>query len=227
MELVELHPRLHMLRFDVGQAYLWQDRDGLTLVDTGPVGSGDDVAAAIRAVGREPGELVRVVLTHAHGDHAGSAAEIRRCSDAPVIAHRLEAPLIRGDVPIPAPVLLDWERPLFEQVSSHLGAPPVVVDQEVEDGDVLDFGGGATVLAVPGHTTGSIAIHLPAERVLLTGDAVAEYGGEVILGVFNLDRDELVGSVRRLVALDTEVIGFGHGDPVLSGGSARLRELAA
>jgi glyoxylase-like metal-dependent hydrolase (beta-lactamase superfamily II) len=47
------------------------------------------------------------VLTHFHADHAGSAAEIREWSDA-VIAHRDDAPIIRGKAPPPPPVLEDW-----------------------------------------------------------------------------------------------------------------------
>jgi glyoxylase-like metal-dependent hydrolase (beta-lactamase superfamily II) len=44
--------------------------------------------------------------------------------------------------------------------------PPVRVDHEAEDGDVLDFAGGAVVLHVPGHTPGGIALHLPRAGVL-------------------------------------------------------------
>ncbi|PAK26805.1 MBL fold metallo-hydrolase, partial [Streptomyces sp. alain-838] len=40
MDVIELLPRLHLLRFPVGQAYLWRDGDDLTLVDAGPAGAG-------------------------------------------------------------------------------------------------------------------------------------------------------------------------------------------
>jgi glyoxylase-like metal-dependent hydrolase (beta-lactamase superfamily II) len=49
------------------------------------------------------------------------------------------------------------------------------------EGDLLDLGGGAAVIGMPGHTDGSIAIRLPAHRLLFTGDAVAgtpDVGGE-------------------------------------------------
>jgi glyoxylase-like metal-dependent hydrolase (beta-lactamase superfamily II) len=85
---------------------------------------------------------------------------------------------------------------------------------------------GAQVISIPGHTAGSIGLYLPQHGVLLTGDAVAEYQGEVILGVFNQDRIAAAHSVSRLAGFAAELVCFGHGDPVRSGGSTRLGELA-
>ena len=59
---------------------------------------------------------------------------------------------------------------------------------------MLDFGGGAEILAIPGHTEGSIAIHLPRHGVLFTGDTIANVGA-VMLGTFNQDRAQTVGVV--------------------------------
>ena len=80
------------------------------------------------------------------------------------------------------------------------------------------------MIGVPGHTDGSIAIHCPAHRVLFTGDSVARTpDGRVILGPFNVDRDEAIGSFRKLAELDVDVACFGHGEPVLADGAAALR----
>jgi glyoxylase-like metal-dependent hydrolase (beta-lactamase superfamily II) len=105
-------------------------------------------------------------------------------------------------------------------------APPVPVDRELVDGDVLDFGGDAEILAIPGHTEGSIAVYLPDHGVVFTGDTIANVGS-VILGTFNQDRARTVESFRRLAALDVETACFGHGEPITSGAGARLREAAA
>lgn len=86
------------------------------------------------------------------------------------------------------------------------------VDRRVSDGDVLDFGDGATVVAIPGHTEGSIAIHLPAHGVAFVGDTVANVHG-VMLGVFNQDRARAIESFGILAALDCEIICVGHGEP--------------
>ena len=97
------------------------------------------------------------------------------------------------------------------------------MDRELHDGDVLDFGGGAHVLEIPGHTEGSIAVHLPAHGVLFTGDTIANVGS-VMLGVFNQDRARTVASFQRLAALDVETACFGHGEPIVPRAGDRIRD---
>ena len=70
MDVIELIPGLHFLRFPVGQAYLCQDPDGLTLIDTSVPGSAGQIATAIRALGHEQADLRRILITHFHADHA-------------------------------------------------------------------------------------------------------------------------------------------------------------
>ncbi|WP_210637835.1 MBL fold metallo-hydrolase [Streptomyces sp. GESEQ-13] len=231
MDVVELLPRLVMLRFPVGQAYVWRDGpDALTLIDAGPAGSGTRIVEAVTSLGTRPEAVRRIVVTHFHEDHAGGAAEVAALTGAEVLAHRLDAPHVRGDVPGPPPMLEDWERPLHRRALSLL--PPDEPERpsritELSDGDVLDIGGGAQVLHVPGHTRGSIALHLPEDGVLFTGDTVAASptDGVPIPGVFNLDSGQLMASCARLAGLDPEVACFGHGDPVLENAGAGLRAM--
>ncbi|MGP4001085.1 MBL fold metallo-hydrolase [Streptomyces sp. 8N706] len=225
MDVIDVFPRLQMFRFRIGQAYLWRDGPELTLIDAGTVGEGPAIAAAIRDLGHRPEDVRRVVLTHWHPDHAGSAAEVAAWAGAEVLAHRLDAPVVRGEVPGPPPVLLDWERPLWEHAMTVPPAPPTHVDRDLADGDVLDFGGGAHVVGAPGHTGGSIGIHLPEHGVLFTGDSVANVG-QLMLGTFNVDRARALESYGRLAALGADTACFGHGDPLVGGAARALRESA-
>lgn len=226
VELVELTPRLHMLRLPIGQAYVWRDDTELTLVDAGWVGAADAIEAALRGAGLDPSRIRRIVLTHCHRDHVGAAQELADRFGAEILAHPLDAPVIRGELPVPEPDLLDWELPLFEHGMTVPEAPPTRVDREVADGEELGFGDGAVALHTPGHTPGSLAVHLPRHGVLFTGDTVATVQG-VTFGVFHVDRALAMESMRRLAELEPSVLCCGHGDPVTTDTAAHLRKAAA
>jgi glyoxylase-like metal-dependent hydrolase (beta-lactamase superfamily II) len=66
-----------------------------------------------------------------------------------------------GEVPAPFPRLADWEKPIFDQVAGNgpiVSPLPIRVDRELDDGDVLHFGGDVVrVVSATGHTPGSVA----------------------------------------------------------------------
>lgn len=150
----------------------------------------------MRQIGLAPDDLDRLVITHFHDDHAGSAAEVSSWGAIQVVVHAADAPVIRGEVAGPPPNFTDFERALHARVAA--GLPPA-----------------------------PIALHLPAHKVLSTGDIAAEYEGDVILGVFNLDRVTALASLRRLADLDVETACFGHGEPLMENASARLQHVTS
>jgi glyoxylase-like metal-dependent hydrolase (beta-lactamase superfamily II) len=199
MELVDLAPDLRMLRFSIGQAYAWRDGADVTLVDTGPPGSAAAIAEALDGWGR----LRRVILTHYHADHAGSAREVGAWPGVLVAAHRADARVIRGEVKGQWPVFTPAERELYARMPTGLlpdppDVPQARVDRDLDDGDVLDD--GLQVIATPGHTPGSIAVLLPQRGVLFTGDVAAEAENGVLLHPNNIDREQAKESFRRLVS---------------------------
>jgi glyoxylase-like metal-dependent hydrolase (beta-lactamase superfamily II) len=221
MDTVAVTPNVTMLRVRGWQVYVWRDGDAVTVIDTGAPGSGAEILEAVPRIDR-------IVLTHGHVDHCGSAAELHDATGATVFAGAGDAATIRSGAAMPPAVFEDWEIPIFQRVSVGLpdSAPPVSALRELHDGDVLDFGGGADVLAVPGHTDGSIAIHVRRHCVLFTGDTIANVG-TVMLGTFNQDRARTVASFKRLAALEVETACFGHGEPITAAARTRLRDTAA
>lgn len=224
MDTVEVAPGLHHLRLGIANAYLLANRSGAVLIDTGPPGSGPAIAAVLDGLGLRREDLHTVVLTHFHDDHAGSAADVADWADAQVVAGCGDARFVRGDQPGPPPNFTEAERALHQVVAADLAsAPPSPVHWEVTEGTVLDVAGGAVVLEVPGHTPGSIALHLPNLGVLITGDTIAEHQGQVVLGPFNLDREQAWASLQRLAAVEVDAACFGHGEPVTRGASSALQ----
>lgn len=102
----------------------------------------------------------QIVITHAHIDHIAGAQELKRITGAPILYNQLDLPLVAmmdvqaGWLGIPTPEVL----------------PP---DDHLQDLRTLRVGDlSATVLHTPGHTPGSLCLHLPAENLLLAGDTL-------------------------------------------------------
>jgi glyoxylase-like metal-dependent hydrolase (beta-lactamase superfamily II) len=102
-----------------------------------------------------------------------------------------------------------------------------MIDEHLAPGDVV---GPLHVVAVPGKSPGEIALHWPARRLLVVGDAVI--GNPP--GALSLLREQVMddpsalrASVRRLLELDFDTLLVGDGTPILRDAKARLAELVA
>ena len=206
--------------------YLIEAPEGLVLIDAGLPGRAETVLDALRHLGRRPDELKLLVLTHAHIDHLGSAAAIVRATGARVAMHAADVPIAErggGFRPVkPAPGLI--RQVLFSLIARpNATFEPVRIDQHLEDGDVLPFAGGLTVIHCPGHCAGQIALLWGPRRVLFAADAC---GNLIRLAppIAYEDRAEGERSIRKLAALDFDIACFGHGKPILKEAATRFRE---
>lgn len=143
------------------------------------------LGAALAALGRDYGDIASVTLTHLHFDHTGLANRIREASGASVRMHVDEAAAIRAGLQFSAghdvgDVLGAWGVPedsreaLLEIANARADfGSVVIVDEEITDGDLLDFGGyRARVIHTPGHTTGHVCLALEGAGAVFTGDHV-------------------------------------------------------
>ena len=215
---MEIVPGVHTIdSLRTGRAYLAVDADRVTVIDTGLKGSAERVLQAVEAAGRKPQDVRQIVISHHHGDHTGGLAELVERTGAQVMAHALDAPIVRGERPPPGPSSGGLLRPLINLLSSRMVSPatPVAVDRELADGDEIDALDGMRVVHTPGHTPGSICFYCPKRRLLFTGDAVANnFGLGPPMGWYTEDMPQARESIRKLAALDFEAIFFGHGLPI-------------
>ena len=203
------------------------DGGDLILVDAGLRGSSRGILRGLRHLGWSGKQLGRVLVTHAHPDHSGGLAELVATTDAAVAAHGLEADIIEG---APAPNPLRWK--LVASMSrgflSRLMGSPARVDNRVEDGELLPFSTEVRVVHLPGHTPGSIGLHLPEKRLVIVGDALQyKFGRRLYPPAPGVTQQPGVAlqSLEKLLDLDFDTICFSHFPPMRNEPRKALREL--
>jgi glyoxylase-like metal-dependent hydrolase (beta-lactamase superfamily II) len=221
---MEVLPSVHAIDA-VGAKVLLLAEERLTLVDTGGPGSAGRVLGYIVALGRRPDEVDRIVLTHAHIDHAGALAELQRATGAEVWVHESEADWVAGEGEPPPLVPNLFVDSVLRPV---VRTPATPVARRLRDGDWLPMLGGARVVHVPGHTRGSIALHVPGERALIVGDALQVRWGRLTLPsrLFTEDMAAARRSIERLAEFDVDVLVFSHFRVRRGGVQAELAALA-
>jgi hydroxyacylglutathione hydrolase len=196
--------------------------DGLMLVDTGMPRNAKKIVDYIsNTLGRQPSDLKTIVLTHCHIDHAGSACELRRLTNAKVAIHQEDADFIAGRKPMPAPkgaisILLKAFSPFFKFT-------PVQPDMTLKENDKV---GRLKVIHTPGHTPGSISLYDPDRKILFSGDTVRYIKGKIEGSPksFTLDMHLARQSIEKISQLDFDVMLSGHGEPLKPNASSRVKE---
>lgn len=212
----------------LGRAYLIEDRDGLTIVDTGLSLTAPRIIRQLKKMGHQPDEVKRILITHGHPDHAGGLLKLKKSTGAQVIASPIDRPVIEGRQPLPGKAFERFrglERLMRLPFIMPLG---VVVDREVADGDTIaEVMGGLKVIATPGHTMGHVSFWQPEKRVLFCGDVMVNaLGLRLPAAAFTVDMDENKRSVRRLAALDAGIVCCGHGSPITEDTPQVIRNFA-
>jgi glyoxylase-like metal-dependent hydrolase (beta-lactamase superfamily II) len=208
--------RFTRLRFV--NAWLVAEDDGLTLIDTTMKGAGKKILAAADGLGAP---IVRILLTHAHGDHIGALDELAAAlPDAEVVISARDARLLHKDMS------LDAGEPERKLSGSYPGAKTAPT-RTVGHGDRV---GSLEVVATPGHTPGHIALLDTRDHTLYCGDVYSTLGGVassakanprfplVRMGTWSPEVD--LESARILRALDPARLAPGHGKLVEAPGAA-------
>jgi glyoxylase-like metal-dependent hydrolase (beta-lactamase superfamily II) len=210
-------PATRITRLGFVNAFLVEEDDGLTLIDTLMPGGEKAILRAASDLGKP---ILRIVLTHAHMDHVGSLDKLAEAvPDAAVLISSRDARLLAGDAS------LDPGEP---QTKIRGGVPKKVTTRPtrtIEPGETV---GSLEVVAAPGHTPGQVALLDTRDHCLYCADAYSTLGGVATTAKPNprfplpalatWHRPTALETARALRTLEPRSLAPGHGkviqDPV-------------
>ncbi len=171
------------------------------------------------------GPVQHIFFTHSHYDHTGAYGYLKRHFPAlQAGAHPRVSKVMQSASAVRTMVeLSNRARDLFGDTTEETAFVTPEMSITLEDGDVIDLGGGftATVLETPGHTRDSITFYLEPLGAVIPGEAlgVAQPNGE-IFPEFLTDYESYLSSARRIIEMKPEMILMPHGYS-LTGSDAR------
>lgn len=199
------------------------DRDSVLVIDCGYPNSSATILEYLRKMGYNPSKMKNLLITHCDIDHAGSAAELKKATGCRIMTGEFDSRIVSGERFSPEqlksllPNYGPEEIQKLHGKTSTADYPSVPVDQILRGGEALDIAGGIRVISVPGHTPSHVAFYFPKLSTLVAGDclSISPTGEPTTPPVqFTPNVDECRESIKKLTALDFDVLVPFHGTPI-------------
>ena len=216
--------RVPILPLKIVNAHLLIGASGCVLVDAGLPGSAPKFEKLLAKQGLSFKDVRAIVVSHAHVDHAGGAAELRERTRAPIIAHEDDLHYYKREEPMKfCPT--GWVGRLFMKTpaphQAYAAFEPDLLLSSYQSLDLSRYGVSGTIKHTPGHTQGSISVELEGNEALV-GDLVASgilIGGVVRFGhsirpPFEDDPQAVRRELLRLLDAGVKRFYMGHGGPL-------------
>ncbi|MBX0299117.1 MBL fold metallo-hydrolase [Cryobacterium sp. 1639] len=229
---MKLGPHLHRIGNDIVAVYLVDTDDGVTVIDAGLPGHWRELLTELSSMGRTLSDVKGLILTHGDADHLGFAERLRRDHGVPVYIHAGDADRAKGGKKPPTAkqsmkpgALLGFAAYSIRKGGLRTGYLTEVV--EVRDGQTLDLPGAPSIIGLPGHSAGSIAIHVPVADAVFVGDGLTTR--HVLTGQvgpqpapFTDEPEQAIASLRALLPTGATWVLPGHGTPWNGGVAAAV-----
>ena len=234
---------IHRIEHAYVNTYLVEDDDGLAIIDAGLPGMWPQLSQVVRELGYGPGSVKALVLTHAHFDHVGTAARIRREFRAPILVHdgdryiaahpyRYEHENNRFLYPVRYPKSIPYLGAMTLAGALNVRGVTDVHSLREDSGAFLP--GRPQVILTPGHTAGHVALHYPERDVVICGDSLVTLnpytgskGPQIVSGAATANSAEALASLGVLAATNAPLLLTGHGEPWTGGAGAAVEQALA
>lgn len=192
-------------------AYLIAESHGAVLVDTGM----ERYRSKILNICKNHAVKL-IILTHGHIDHVQNAAYLAKKLGCPVGISKEDMELLQNNhlqKMNAKGILGNLLRIISEKSIDKNPIPDITISVILSEGMSLkEFGIDGKVMALPGHTKGSVGIDVE-EKFLFVGDALMNMIYPTTSMIYE-NEEKMLESVKRITSLGKRNIYFGHGKPV-------------
>jgi glyoxylase-like metal-dependent hydrolase (beta-lactamase superfamily II) len=170
------------------------------LVDTGTGLFSEEVDKDLQKLGSSLDKITDIILTHSHIDHIGGVAYLLDVASPKIHLHEAEAePINAGDM----------RKTLADTFGTDL--PEMKIEGLLQEGQLLDFGDvKMKVLHTPGHSSGSVCLHVEESNLIITGDTLFAGGSFGRVDFPDGSAELIVKSLKRLADIDFDIALPGH-----------------
>ncbi|MCW4049974.1 MAG: MBL fold metallo-hydrolase [Candidatus Bathyarchaeota archaeon] len=174
-------------------------KEKATVIDTGVGNRTNPVWPQLEELGIKPENVSKVILTHAHHDHAMGAFIILERASPKIYVHEKDT----------------------QYIAYRFGELLV----KVNEGDIIETElWPLEVYWTPGHTSGSMCLYNKEKKILFSGDTVFPDGNYGRYDGESGSLEAIIGSLEKMNKLDVEVMLAGHGSPVFSDANKHIEQ---
>ncbi|MFH1180574.1 MAG: MBL fold metallo-hydrolase [Candidatus Bathyarchaeota archaeon] len=185
------------------ESWILDCKEGTVLIDDGMTPQHvNNIETELKSIGKNWKDVKAILVTHKHGDHTKNLPLLVELTGATVMAHELEATLIKAAVGVDV--------------------------QGLKDLTVLPWCGGVELIHVPGHSEGNSGYYLRKFRAIIGGDTIfGDVDGNLTPPPekYCLDVKQATAGMKRLLDYDFDVFLYAHGKDILKDAKARVRAL--
>lgn len=215
----EISDGIHWIKDGYVNIYLIEHQDELYLIDTGMNKKASKVIKYVKSE-LESKKIASIMLTHHHTDHTGGLHLLNQEFHPRIHISPEDSVFVKGEKKhyfFKSPVL----KPLSVILYNFMKTKPVQTLELCNEGDTIN---GFTVYSFPGHTLGSLGYL--KNKVLFAGDAGVTSKGKVKTPpkLMSDNMKMVESSLKKMSKLNFEIILSGHGQPILSDASQRVKE---